>query len=59
MKYEDFNPEQELVIVDDPDRPGQLVVRVIPRTYAGLLAGVFGTTDDNVAYVRRERDDWS
>ncbi len=50
---------QKLVIVDDTDQPGQFVVRVIPRTYAGALAGVFGTTDQNVAYVQREREDWS
>jgi AbrB family looped-hinge helix DNA binding protein len=54
-----LQPGQKLVIVDDTDQPGQFVVRVIPRTYAGSLAGVFGTTDQNVAYVRREREDWS
>jgi bifunctional DNA-binding transcriptional regulator/antitoxin component of YhaV-PrlF toxin-antitoxin module len=54
-----LQPGQKLVIVDDSNQPGQFVVRVIPRTYAGLLAGVFGTAEENVAYVRRERDDWS
>ncbi len=54
-----LQPGQKLVIVDDSDQPGQFVVRVIPRTYAGALAGVFGTTDQNVEYVRREREDWS
>ncbi len=54
-----LQPGQKLVIVDDTDQPGQFVVRVIPRTYAGALAGVFGTTDQNVAYVRHEREDWS
>jgi bifunctional DNA-binding transcriptional regulator/antitoxin component of YhaV-PrlF toxin-antitoxin module len=49
---------QRLVIVDS-GADDEFTVRVLPRSYAGRLAGIFGnTTDENVEYVRREREDW-
>lgn len=54
-----LSPGQKLVIVDSTERPGEFVVRVIAASYAGALAGVFGTTEQNVEYVRHEREDWS
>jgi bifunctional DNA-binding transcriptional regulator/antitoxin component of YhaV-PrlF toxin-antitoxin module len=52
-----IEPGQRLVIVDR-GIDDEFTVRVIRTTYAGALAGVFGTTDENVAYVRGEREDW-
>ena len=52
-----IEPGRRLVIVDTGDA-GEFVVRVLPRSYAGALAGVFGTTGENVAYVRSERESW-
>ncbi|MGD1067141.1 MAG: hypothetical protein ABR975_10040 [Vulcanimicrobiaceae bacterium] len=52
-----IRPGQRLLIVDGGEA-NEFVVRVIPRTYAGALAGVFGTTDENLAYIRGEREDW-
>ena len=53
-----IGPGQKFLIVDAGEA-NEFIVRVLPRTYAGALAGVFGTTDENVAYVRREREDWT
>lgn len=51
-------PGQRLVIVEGK-ADDEFTVRVLPRTYAGALAGVYGrTTEENVRYVRREREDW-
>jgi bifunctional DNA-binding transcriptional regulator/antitoxin component of YhaV-PrlF toxin-antitoxin module len=48
---------QRLIIVDG-QHEDEFTVRVIRSTYAGVLAGMFGTMDENVAYVRGEREDW-
>jgi bifunctional DNA-binding transcriptional regulator/antitoxin component of YhaV-PrlF toxin-antitoxin module len=48
---------QRLVIVDNGVED-EFTVRIIRPSYAGTLAGVFGTTDENVAYVRGEREVW-
>ena len=48
---------QRLVIVDSGVE-GEFTVRVIRPSYAGALAGVFGTTQQNVAYVPGEREAW-
>jgi bifunctional DNA-binding transcriptional regulator/antitoxin component of YhaV-PrlF toxin-antitoxin module len=51
-------PGQRLLVVD-VGAQDEFTVRVLPRTYAGVLADVFtGTTDENVEYVRGERAAW-
>ncbi len=52
-----IEPGQRILILDTGN-DDEFVVRVVRRTYAGTLAGVFGTTDQNVAYVRGEREAW-
>jgi AbrB family looped-hinge helix DNA binding protein len=52
-----IEPGQRLVIVDT-GLDNQFTIRVIRPSYAGALAGIFGSTEENVAYVRRERGDW-
>jgi hypothetical protein len=36
----------------------EFTVRIIRPSYAGALAGIFGTTEENVAYMRGEREAW-
>jgi bifunctional DNA-binding transcriptional regulator/antitoxin component of YhaV-PrlF toxin-antitoxin module len=52
-----IEPGQRLVIVDRGVRD-EFTVRVIRASYAGALAGMFGTTEENLAYARGERDAW-
>jgi hypothetical protein len=47
------------LLIVDTGSGDEFTVRVLPRSYARRLAGVFGqTTDENVEYVRRERKEW-
>lgn len=50
-------PGQQLVIVDGPSKD-EFTVRIIRSSYAGALAGVFGTTEQNLEFVRSERKSW-
>jgi hypothetical protein len=34
-------------------------VHVVPRDFAGSLTGVYGTTDDVLAFVREEHAAWA
>jgi AbrB family looped-hinge helix DNA binding protein len=52
-----ISPGRKLVIIDT-GAEDEFTVRVIRPSYAGALAGVFGTTEENVAYVRGEREGW-
>jgi len=52
-----IQPGQRLVIVD-LGVEDEFTIRVIRPSYAGALAGVFGSTSENVAYVRGEREAW-
>jgi len=52
-----IGPGQRLLIVDAGVRD-EFMVRVIRSSYAGTLAGMFGTTEENVAHVRGERVGW-
>jgi len=47
-----------LVFEANPREPGTAVVRVVPRTFAGVLTGVYGTTDDVKAFLREEHAEW-
>jgi len=51
-------PGDRLVFVDE-GRDDEFVVRILPRSYGGMLEGVFGAThDERLAYLRGEREDW-
>lgn len=50
--------EDVFVFETDPGEPGLVHVRVMPHDFAGSLTGMFGTTEDNVAFVAREREAW-
>lgn len=47
-----------LVFEADALQPGMAVVRVVPRTFAGALTGVYGTTEDVKAFLREEHAAW-
>ena len=47
-----------LLIESDPDEPDVLRVRAVRRSYAGLLAGVYGNADEPLRYVRAEQESW-
>lgn len=47
-----------LVFEANAHEPGTAVVRVVPRTFAGALTGVYGTTEDVKAFLREEHADW-
>jgi bifunctional DNA-binding transcriptional regulator/antitoxin component of YhaV-PrlF toxin-antitoxin module len=46
------------LIFVDSGSDDEFTVRVVRATYAGALTGVFGTTEESVAYVRGERASW-
>jgi hypothetical protein len=54
----DVEPNDTLVFSVDPDVPGVAQVRVLPRTFAGALTGVYGTTEDVIRFIREEHADW-
>lgn len=43
----------------DPAEPGVLRARLLPRDFAGSLTGVFGTTEETLAFVRAEHEAWA
>jgi antitoxin ChpS len=53
-----LEPGDRLVLEIDDEQPDRVELRPIRRSYAGILAGVFGTDDEAVAYVRGERASW-
>jgi len=40
------------------EEPGQVVLRKIPKTYAGALAGLWSSLEEIDAGVRELRDSW-
>jgi bifunctional DNA-binding transcriptional regulator/antitoxin component of YhaV-PrlF toxin-antitoxin module len=52
-----IEPGRALVFIDSGSAD-EFTIRVVRPTYAGALTGVFGTTEENVAYVRGERASW-
>lgn len=51
-------PNDVLVFETDPADPHAAVVRVLPRSFAGAMTGVFGTTEDVLTYLREEHAAW-
>jgi len=41
------------------DESGQLVLRKIPRSFAGALAGLWGTQEEIDTEIRAGRDEWT
>jgi len=51
-------PDDVFVFEADPAEPGVVHARLLPRDFAGSLTGVFGTTEETLAFVRGEREAW-
>jgi AbrB family looped-hinge helix DNA binding protein len=41
------------------DESGQLVMRKVPNSFAGALAGLWGTQEEIDAEIRAGRDEWT
>lgn len=54
----DARKDDTLVFAADASEPGVVRVRVLPRTFAGALSGVYGTTEEVKAFLRQEHADW-
>ncbi len=55
----DAAPDDILVFEADPAEPGVAHLHLVPRDFAGSLTGVFGTSEDVLEFVRRERAAWA
>jgi hypothetical protein len=51
-------PNDVLVFEADASDPHAACVRLLPRTYAGTMTGVYGTTDDVLKFLREEHESW-
>jgi bifunctional DNA-binding transcriptional regulator/antitoxin component of YhaV-PrlF toxin-antitoxin module len=54
----DAEPDDVLLLEMDPVDPTVFHARLLPRSFAGSLTGVFGTAEETLAYVRGERAAW-
>lgn len=54
----DAAPDDVIVFETDPAQPGVAHLHLVPRDFAGSLTGVYGTSDDVLAFVRGERAAW-
>jgi bifunctional DNA-binding transcriptional regulator/antitoxin component of YhaV-PrlF toxin-antitoxin module len=52
------HPGDRLLLEMLDDAPGQVQVRLLRRSYAGALKGVYGTADEAAAFIRDERAAW-
>ena len=51
-------PDDVLAFEADPADPGVAHVRLMPRNFAGSLTGVWGTTEEVLAFLKEEHDSW-
>ena len=51
-------PDDVLSFEASPEEPGVVRIRLVPRDFAGNLTGVFGTSEETLAFVRGERAAW-
>ena len=54
----DAAPDDVIVFEADPGKPGVASLHLLPRTFAGSLTGVYGTSEQTLEYVRGERAAW-
>ena len=53
-----LEPGDRLVVEVDEAQPDRMQLRPIRRSYKGILAGVYGTDEEALEYVRGERASW-
>ncbi|MDQ3700328.1 MAG: AbrB/MazE/SpoVT family DNA-binding domain-containing protein, partial [Chloroflexota bacterium] len=51
-------PGDRLLMEVDESAPGEVRVRRLLHSYAGVLAGVYGTATEAAEYLREERASW-
>ena len=54
----DATVDDTLLFETDPDEPGVVHVRVLPRTFAGSMREVYGTTEELLTFLREEHAAW-
>ena len=51
-------PDDVLAFEADPAEPCVARIRLMPHDFSGSLTGMWGTTEEVIAYVRAERESW-
>jgi AbrB family looped-hinge helix DNA binding protein len=51
-------PGDRFIFWIDQDDGCDIHLRRLPQSYAGLLAGVYGTPEEAAAYLQEEREAW-
>jgi hypothetical protein len=54
----DAAPDDVIVFEADPGEPGVAHLHLLPRSFAGSLTGVYGTSEEVMEFVRGERAAW-
>jgi hypothetical protein len=54
----DARPDDVLVFEADPREPGQAHVYLVRAAYAGSMSGIYGTSEDVIAFLREEHAAW-
>lgn len=58
VKQLDIRPGDRVIVEVDSEHPGRVQLRAVRRSYAGILEGMFGTPEEEAAYIREERESW-
>jgi bifunctional DNA-binding transcriptional regulator/antitoxin component of YhaV-PrlF toxin-antitoxin module len=52
-------PGDQLIFSIDENEQGVVHLRPVLRSYAGIAAGLYGTPEEVVEYIRGERESWN
>jgi AbrB family looped-hinge helix DNA binding protein len=58
VKQLDIKPGDRLIVEVDKEHPERVQLRAVRRSYAGILEGMFGSPEEELAYVQEERAAW-
>ncbi len=59
VKALDAEVDDIIVFQADPEEAGLVHLRVLPRTFAGSMRGVYGTTAEVLEFQRKEHAAWA
>ena len=51
-------PGDQLILSVDDSAPGEVRLRPLLRSYAGIARGLYGTPEEAAEYIRQERASW-
>lgn len=54
----DARPDDVLVFEADPREPGTARIHLVRHEFAGSMTGVYGTSDEVIAFLREEHAAW-